>query len=51
MYRYVPGVLNVTVVTRLSPAGIVTSVGRDAWTGSVPVRWRSWTAASPTIHS
>ncbi len=51
MYRYVPGVANVTVVARVVPAGIVTSVGRDAWTGSVPVRCRSWTAASPTIHS
>ena len=51
MYRYVPGVSKVTVVSRLDPAGIETSVGREAWTGSVPVRWRSWVAASPTIHS
>ena len=51
MYRYVPGLVNVTVVAWVVPAGIVTSVGREAWTGSVPVRWRSWTAASPTIHS
>ena len=28
MYRYVPGVANVTVVVRVVPAGIVTSVGR-----------------------
>ena len=35
----------------VEPAGIDTSVGRDPWTGSVPVRWRAWTAASPTIHS
>ena len=51
MYRYVPGVVIVTVVVRLEPAGIDTSVGREPWTGTVPVRWRSWVAASPTIHS
>ena len=28
MYWYVPGVANVTVVVRVVPAGIVTSVGR-----------------------
>ena len=32
-------------------AGIEISVGRALWYGSVPVRWRSWRAASPTIHS
>ena len=46
-----PASSNVTVVSRVGPAGIVTSVGREPWTGSVPVRWRSWIAASPTIHS
>ena len=51
MNRYVPGVVNVIVVVAVVPAGTVTSVGRDPWTGSVPVRWRSWTSASPTIHS
>ena len=51
MNRNDPGVLNVMVVVRVVPAGIVTSVGRDAWTGSVPVRCRSWTAASPTMNS
>ena len=30
MYRYVPGVSKVTVVSRLDPAGMETSVGRDA---------------------
>ncbi len=43
--------MNVTVVVREVPASMLTSVGRAACTGSVPVRWRSWTAASPTIHS
>ena len=30
---------------------MLTSVGRAAWYGSVPVRWRWCTASSPTIHS
>ena len=36
MYWYVPGVVNVTVVVRVAPAGIVTSVGCDR--GPVPCR-------------
>jgi hypothetical protein len=51
MNRYDPGVVKVMVVERVVPAGMVTSVGRDPWTGSVPVRCRSWTAASPTMNS
>ena len=51
MYCCDPAAANVTSSSPCRPAGIVTSVGRAPWTGSVPVRWRSWTAASPTIHS
>ena len=50
-YVSVPAAFSTIVVRRVSPAGIVTSVGRAPWTGSVPVRCRSWTAASPRIHS
>ena len=39
MNGYSPGTRNVTVVVPDAPAGMVTSVGRDAWTGSVPVRF------------
>ena len=45
------GRANVIVVRRSLRAGIEISVGRALWTGSVPVRCRSWRAASPTIHS
>ena len=47
----VPGSSKVTAVRRVAPASRLTSVGRVSWFGSVPVRWRSWSAASPTIHS
>ena len=46
-----PASANVIVVRIVRPASIETSVGRALWYGSVPVRWRSWRAASPTIHS
>ena len=51
MNWYVPGVVNVTVVGGSCRPGSSPRSGATPWTGSVPVRWRSWTAASPTIHS
>ena len=41
----VPGDAKVIVVWRSAPAEMLISVGRALWTGSVPVRWRSWSAA------
>jgi len=41
MYCSDPASSITIVVRRVSPAGTVISVGRAAWTGSVPVRWRS----------
>ena len=42
----VPAASTTIVVRRVSPAGIVTSVGRAPWTGSVPVRCRWWTGVA-----
>ena len=51
MYWSEPVASKVIVVTRVSPAGITSSVGREGWSSSVPVRCFAWTASSPTIHS